>query len=215
MTGTMKIALIGATGMIGQRILQEALTRGHQVTAVVRDPSRVTQQHDNLKVTTGDIFRADSIASAVTRHDAVISAFGPKQGEEQSLVEATRSLIDGVKRVGVKRLLVVGGAGSLEVAPGVQLVDTPDFPVAWKAIAFAHRDALDIYRKESDLEWTYLSPAALIQPGERTGKYRTGTDQLVTDENGESRISAEDYAVAMLDELENPRFIRKRFTIAY
>lgn len=211
----MKLALLGATGTIGQRILQEALTRGHQVTAIVRDPSRVAQQHDNLTVVTGDIFNADSVAQAVANHDVVISAFGPKHGEEEQLVAATRSLLQGVKQAGVRRLLAVGGAGSLEVAPGLQVVDTPEFPEAWKGIALAHRDALEVLRQDGELEWTSFSPAAMIAPGERTGAYRTGTDQLVTNANGESAISAEDYAVALLDEVENPRFIRQRFTAAY
>lgn len=145
----------------------------------------------------------------------VISAYGPKKGEEETLVQATRSLINGVKRSGVRRLLAVGGAGGLEVAPGVKLVETPEFPDFIKPIALAHQEALEIYLEEEDLNWTNLSPAALIEPGTRTGKYRTGTDQLVTDEQGNSRISAEDYAVAMLDEAENPRFTRKRFTVAY
>jgi uncharacterized protein len=214
MNGFMKISLIGATGMIGQRILQEALSRGHHITAIVRDPSRITLQHEKLHVVAGDIFDTDSITKIVKGHDAIISAYGPKAGEEKLLEEATRSLIQVAKQSGV-RLLVVGGAGSLEVAPGVQLVDTPDFPDAWKPVALAARDALTIYRQEKEIDWTYLSPAALIEPGTRTGHYRTGTDQLVTDENGVSKISAEDFAVAMLDELENPRFIRKRFTVAY
>jgi putative NADH-flavin reductase len=210
----MNIALIGATGMIGQRILKEALDRGHQVTAIVRDPSRLPLQHENLKYVTGDIFDADSIAAAAAGHDAVISAYGPGLENANLIVEAAQSLIEGVKSSGVRRLLVVGGAGSLEVAPGVQLVDTPEFPEAYKEVALAHRDALAVYRN-ADLDWTYFSPAALIAPGERTGTYRTGTNQLVANEQGESRISAEDYAVAMIDELENPQYIRKRFTVAY
>jgi putative NADH-flavin reductase len=211
----MKIALIGATGMIGQRILKEALSRGHEVTAIVRDPSRVKVENERLNVVIGNIFDEESIARAVRGHDLVISAFGPKAGEEQTLVEATRSLISGVKKSGVSRLLSVGGAGSLEVAPGVQLVDTPEFPDFIKPIALAHRDALEVYRQEKELNWTNVSPAAMIEPGERTGKYRTGTDQLIVNEQGESRISAEDYAVAMLDEAENPRFSRMRFTVGY
>ena len=126
----------------------------------------------------------------------------------------TQALIDAVKQAGVKRLLVVGGAGSLEVAPGLQLVNSASFPEAWKPIALAHGEALEDYRK-ADLDWTYFSPAAMFAPGERTGIFRLGTDQLVVDEKGESRISTEDYAIAMLDEVENPRFTRKRFTIAY
>jgi uncharacterized protein len=211
----MKIALIGATGMIGKRILEEALARGHEVTAIVRDPSRTVDGSDKANAVVGNIFDVESIVHAIAGHDVVISAFGPKRDEEETLVDATRSLISAVKRAGVPRLLAVGGAGSLEVAPGVQLVDTPEFPDFIKPIALAHRDALEIYRQETELNWTNVSPAALIEPGERTGTYRTGIDQLVVNEKGESRISAEDYAVAMLDEVENPRFSRMRFTVAY
>lgn len=210
----MKIALIGATGTIGQRILQEALTRGHEVTAIVRDPARLSQQHPSLKAVTGDILNPESVATATAGHDLVISAYGPKHGQEQILVDAAHALVEGLRRAGVNRLTVVGGAGSLEVAPGVQLVDIPEFPAAYKPVALAHREAFAVYR-EADLDWTYLSPAAMIEPGVRTGGYRTGTDQLVANAQGESRISAEDYAVALLDEAENPRFIRRRFTVAY
>jgi uncharacterized protein len=211
----MKIALFGATGMIGQRILAEALSRGHEVTAIVRDPVRLDKEHERLRVVVGDIFDENKVAQAVRGHDVVISAFGPKAGEEKTLIEATRSLINGVKKSGVDRLIAVGGAGSLEVAPGVQLVNTPDFPDFIKPIALAHREALNIYLQEKELNWTNVSPAAMIAPGERTGTYRTDTDRLVVDENGESRISAEDFAVAILDEVENPRFSRMRFTVGY
>lgn len=210
----MKIALLGATGTIGQRILQEALTRGYQVTAIVRDPARVSQSHANLRVTTGDIFNPQSLASAASGHDVVISAFGPQHDQSEALVEATRALVEGVKLAGVSRLVMVGGAGSLEVASGVQLVDTPAFPEAWRPIAIAHRDALAVLRT-ADLDWTSLSPAAMIMPGERTGSFRTGGEQLLADEKGESRISAEDYAIALIDEVENPRHIHARFTVAY
>jgi len=212
----MKIALIGATGTIGQRILNEALTRGHKVTAIVRDTSRLTVQNENLILVQGDIFDRDGLAKTITGHDVVISAYGPKFGvdAEQVLVDASKAIVAGVKQAGVGRLLAVGGAGSLEVAPGVQLVDTPEFPDAWKGIALAHRDALEVYQN-SNLDWTVLHPAALIEPGERTGTFRLGTTQLVSDDNGNSRISAEDYAVALLDEVEKPQFIRQRFTVAY
>ncbi|KZE81193.1 3-beta hydroxysteroid dehydrogenase [Paenibacillus elgii] len=210
----MKIALVGATGTIGQRILEEALSRGHQVTAIVRDPARVTKQNENLKAVAGDVFNADSLAAAAAGHDIVISAYGPAHGQEEKLAQAAQALVDAAKKAGVSRLLTVGGAGSLEVAPGVQLVDTPEFPAEWKGIALAHRDALEVYRR-SELDWTNLSPAALIQPGEKTGQYRTEENRLVTDAEGNSRISAEDYAVAMLDEAERPRFSRKRFTVGY
>ncbi|HLC43347.1 MAG TPA: NAD(P)-dependent oxidoreductase [Methylomirabilota bacterium] len=211
----MKIALFGAMGNIGRRIAQEALTRGHEVTAVARDPSRVDLPRNRLTVAKGDVLNPDSVATAVAGHDIVISAVGPgRDGDPQMIVKAAHSLIDGVKRAKVRRLIVVGGAGSLEIASGRQLIDTPEFPAAWKPAAEAHRAALAIYRA-ADLDWTYLSPAAFIQPGERTGKYRTGTDQLVTDERGESRISMEDYAMALLDEVEHPKFIRQRFTAAH
>lgn len=213
----MKIALIGATGTIGQRILEEALTRGHQVTAVVRDPSRLTKQNENLKVVIGDLLSEESVVNAVAGHDVVVSAFGPKfgAGEEHTLIEATRFLINGVKRADVPRLIAIGGAGSLEVAPGVQVIETPEFPDFLKPLASAHRDALEVYRQEKELNWTNFSPAGLIEPGERTGTYRLGTEQLIIDADGKSFISAEDYAVALLDEVGNPQFSRQRFTVGY
>ncbi len=210
----MKIALIGATGTIGQRILAETLMRGHHVTAVVRDTTRLTIHADNLNIVLGNVLDSNSIANAVVRHDVVISAYGPAHDNVGQLMEAARALVSGAEQAGVGRLMVVGGAGSLEVALGVQLADTPEFPEAWKSIAFAHRDTIAIYQN-AKLDWTYLSPAALIAPGERTGQFRIGTTQLITNEEGESRISAEDFAVAMLDEVENPHFVRARFTVAY
>lgn len=211
----MKIALFGAGGMLGSRIAQGALDRGHELTAVSRDPAKLVLTHPKLHKVRGDILDPASVTAAVLGQDAVISAFGPGQhGDAEDVVKAARALIAGVKLSGVKRLLVVGGAGGLEVKPGLQLVDTPGFPAAYKPVALAHREALGVYRT-SDLDWTYLAPAALIQPGTRTGKYRSGGDQLLTDAKGESRISAEDYAVAMLDELESPKHRRARFSVAY
>jgi len=218
------VALFGATGTIGQRILNEALSRGHKVTAIARDPSKISEKRPNLTVKQGDILTPESVATAAAGHDVVVSAYGPGvSGDPQQLIAAARSLIEGVVAANRKagksiRLIVVGGAASLEIAPGQILLDSPNFPPAWKAIASAARDALQVYRTEAGkagVDWTYFSPAAFIQPGERTGKYRTGTDQLVADAKGESRISAEDYAVALLDEVEKPQFIRKRFTVAY
>jgi putative NADH-flavin reductase len=212
----MKIVLFGASGTIGGSIAGEAMVRGHQVTAVVRDPTRVGLRHPALNVVAGDVLDPASVASVVAGHDVVASAVGPRlpDDEPKLVVDAAWSLIDGLARAGVSRLVVVGGAGSLEVAPGVQLVDTPEFPEAWKGIALAHRDSLEVYRG-ADLDWTYISPAALIRPGKRTGRYRTGGDQLLTDEEGESLISVEDFAVAFLDEIENGRFVRQRITVAY
>lgn len=211
----MNIVVYGASGMIGQRITQEALKRGHKVTAVVRHPAKFTLTHPELTVKEGNIFDLEDSARTIAGHDAVINATRQSLNEPgQNFVDAAHAFIAATKRAGVSRLIVVGGAGGLEVAPGLQLVDSPNFPPAWRPGALSLRDALDVYRA-ADLDWTYFSPAGLIAPGERIGHYRTGTDQLVTDEKGESRISAEDYAVALLDELETPRFIRRRFTAAY
>ncbi len=211
----MKIALFGASGTIGQRIAQEALRRGHQVTAIVRDPAGVQISDPQLTVTQGNVLDPANVAQVAAGHDVVVSAISPRGQSLQAVPDAAHSLLDGVKRAGVKRLVIVGGVGSLEVAPGLRLADTPDFPAAWKGIAQAHHEALDVYRQNSDVDWAYASSAAFIAPGERTGTYRLGTDQLVTDEKGESRISAEDFAVALLDEIEQPRFSRQRFTAAY
>jgi putative NADH-flavin reductase len=213
----MKITLYGATGMIGQRVLREALERGHTVTAIARDPSKVTEQSPNLSAQAGNVLDRSGIAHAVAGQDAVISASAPSGGQPpETLTEAAHSLIAGLTQAGVKRLVMVGGAGSLEIAPGVQLLDSGKIPEAWLPMVRAHRDALNILRTEADaLDWTYFSPAALIEPGERTGTFRLGGDQLLTDADGSSRISAEDYAVALLDEIEKPAHIRQRFTAAY
>jgi uncharacterized protein len=208
----MKVVLFGASGMIGARVLQELLRRGHEVTAVARHPEKITAP--GAKAVKGDVTDEASVSAIAKGADAVISAYAPPQDDPQSVVAATRALLAGLAKAGVKRVIVVGGAGSLEVAPGVQLVDAPNFPEQWKGIALAHRDVLPVL-KESKLDWTYLSPAAFIQPGERTGKFRLGGTRLVTDEKGESRISAEDFAVALVDELEFPAYLRQQFTVAY
>jgi hypothetical protein len=208
----MRVVLFGASGMIGSRILEELLSRGHQVTAVVRNPEKVTAK--GVTVVKGDVTDAISVAAAARGAEAAISAYAPPQDQPETQLAATRSLVAGLKAAGVGRLIAVSGAGSLEVAPGVQLVDTPNFPAAWKPIALAHREALPIL-KGSSLEWSALSPAALIEPGKRTGKFRLGGTALVVDEKGESRISAEDYAVALVDELEKPKHVRQQFTAAY
>jgi hypothetical protein len=211
----MNVVLIGATGMIGSRILKELLSRGHHVKALMRNPAKLAPQ-PNLDVVEGNIFRAADVAQAAAGADAVISAYGPGTDRDGAgrLLDAMEGLMTGLARAGVRRVIVVGGAGSLFVAPGLQLVDAPNFPAAWKAIALAHREALELLRK-SDLDWTYLSPAAEIAPGERTGKFRLGEDDLLTDASGHSRISAEDFAIALVDELEQGKHIRKRFTVAY
>ena len=211
------IVLLGATGMIGQRILMEGLSRGHRVTAVTRETSRTGEHRQNLDYRVGDIFKPETIAAAAVDHDVVVSAYGPGPGDANLVLKAAHSLVDAMTRVEPIRLIVVNGAGSLEVKPGLQLVDTPDFPPAWKALALAHRDALDVYRKAgfAEFDWTVVCPSALIEPGTRTGKYRTALDQLFVDGQGKSRISAEDFAVAILDEIEKPQYDGKRFTVGY
>jgi putative NADH-flavin reductase len=212
----MKIAVFGASGRIGSRIITEALNRGHDVTAVVRKPETYTVIHEHLKVARGDIFESQSVEGAVFDHDVVVSAYSPSHGAAaSSIAEVVLPLTKGLKQAHVKRLIVVGGAGSLEVSPGVQVVDTPDFPAEFKAVASAHRDALKAYQKEKELDWTYVSPSAEILPGERTGRFRVGTTQLLTDDQGKSHISMEDFAVAIVNEIENPHFIKKQFTVGY
>jgi len=215
MAKTLKIALFGATGMIGSRIAAEAARRGHQVTALSRNPERVPTDIPNLKAAQADVTDAASVAAAARGQDVVASAYSPPADNVAMIGKATRALIDGTREAGVKRLVVVGGAGSLEVAPGKQLVDTEGFPAAYKAVALAHRDILPTLRAASDLDWTFFAPAALIQPGERKGTFRTGAGALIVDAQGNSSISAEDYAVAFVDELEQGRFVHQLATVAY
>lgn len=212
----MKIAIFGAGGNIGSRIVDEALSRGHDVTALVRHPENYTKTHEHLYVAKSDIVNSQDVESGVFDHNAVVSAYNFTKGAApSSIAEVAIPLLNGLKQAGVKRLIIVGGAGSLEVAPGLQLVDTPDFPAEFKDAALAHRDALKVYQKEKELDWTYISPSAYIEPGQRTGIFKIGKDQLITDENGQSHISMEDFAVAIVDELENPKYVRERFTVGY
>jgi putative NADH-flavin reductase len=213
----MNLALIGANGKIGSRILQEALNRGHSVTGISRNPDYII---NNKKLTwvKADVLDPDALATAIKGHDTVISAFGidwHKPDTYHLFSDVARSLIDAAKKVGVKRIINVGGAGSLEVAPGLQLVDTPSFPETWRKGADEQRKSLEIFRIEKDLDWTFFSPAIIIEPGPRTGKFRIGKDNPVFDEKGNSTISYDDYALALIDELENPHYIKQRFTIGY
>ncbi|RYG36549.1 NAD(P)-dependent oxidoreductase [bacterium] len=211
----MNIALYGATGTIGQRILDEAVRRGHTVTAISRRPSSEAAR-DGVTVVAGDILDTENVAQTVKGHDAVVCAITLDHENPNAAEETVDSLRKGLAGAGVSRLLIVGGAGSLEVAPGQLLFHTPDFPEAWRAGALEHGKVLELIRaKGESLDWTYFSPAALIEPGERTGRFRLGGDQLVTDAEGNSRISVEDYAVALVDELENPQHVQSRFTIGY
>ncbi|HSQ92600.1 MAG TPA: NAD(P)-dependent oxidoreductase, partial [Nitrospiraceae bacterium] len=179
----MKIALIGATGFVGSAILKEALDRGHEVAAIVRNPGKLTP-HAKLHMKKGDVYNEDEVVRLVTGHDAVISAFNPGWSNPDiynQQVKGARSIINGVKKAGVKRLLFVGGAGSLEVKPGIQSVDLPEFPEEYKQGALATREALNLLRKEPSLDWSFLSPSADLFPGQRTGTFRLGTDQLLVD----------------------------------
>ena len=216
----MRITVFGATGNVGRRIALEALRRGHEVTGVVRDPAAVQAPDPRVQLVRGDATSAESVASVVKGSDAVVSAISPRPNQRglpaPKLVDNARALIAGLRSAGVKRVLYVGGASSLEVAPGKQLLDQPDFPDAYKAEAIEGRDALRVWRSEAaGLDWTYLSPAAEIGPGERTGKYRTTADTLLVDAEGKSFITFEDYAVAVLDELEKPQHVGQRFGVAY
>jgi putative NADH-flavin reductase len=212
----MRIALFGITGNAGRRIASEALDRGHFVVGVVRDTTKGSTEHPNLTMFAGNVLDPASVAEAVKDCDAALSAVGPGNFEHTTfLADAAKALIAGLVQADVKRLLFLGGAGTLEVAPGVQLVDSPGFPDAWKGIALAHRDAWEIFKAGPDLDWTYIAPAAMLEPGPRTGHYRTGTNNLVVNEKGESRISMEDYAVAMIDELEHPKHLRQRMSVGY
>jgi uncharacterized protein len=215
MQKSLKIALFGATGMIGSRVAAEAAARGHQVTALSRDPSRGAQGLANVKAAKADLFDAASIATALAGQDVVASAYAPPQDDALKIVDASKALVAGARAAGIKRLVVVGGAGSLEVAPGKQLVDAEGFPAAYKTIALAHREAFAFYRTVTDLDWTFYAPAAMIAPGTKTGKFRTGAGTLIADASGNSAISAEDYAVAFVDEIEQAHFVRQIATVAY
>jgi uncharacterized protein len=213
-----KIVVFGASGAIGRAITAELLERGHTVTAATRRGAPV--EGLVVQAVTGDASDPGSVAKLAAGQDAVVSATGPRRGSgedpEECLLSAARGLAEGLRRVGVRRLVVVGGAGSLEVASGQRLVDSPDFPPAWKATALAHARTLDeVYRSIDDLDWTYVSPARAIGPGERTGEFRIGGDQLLVDDSGQSRISIPDFAIAFADELEDGEAFRRRITVAY
>jgi uncharacterized protein len=210
-----KVLIFGASGNIGSAIAKELVRRGHSVTAATRSGAPI----DGLDVPVQKASAADpeTVARLAAGQDAVASAVGPRHGadnDEAVLVGAALGLIEGARKAGVKRLVVLGGAGSLEVAPGVRLVDTPRFPAEWKPNALAQAAALRLFRTVEDLDWTYISPPALIERGAQTGTYRRGSDQLLTDANGNSRITYPDYAIAYVDELEQGNALRQRITVA-
>ncbi|MGX9461192.1 NAD(P)-dependent oxidoreductase [Shewanella sp. A14] len=212
----MKIAVLGATGWIGGTIMQEAISRGHDVVAVVRDKSKVSQ---NVAVRTLDLttMTSDAVASAFADVDVVITSIGGRAAQNHQVVAQTaKQLLQYLPQAGAPRLLWVGGAGSLDVAPGVTLVSTPEFPEDYKAEAIAQGEALAVFRDtHSAIEWTYVSPAANIFPGESEGPYRLGGDEFFTDAQGQSRVSVVDYAKAMLDEAESAKHINQRISVAY
>ncbi|WP_367138565.1 NAD(P)-dependent oxidoreductase [Saccharothrix sp. HUAS TT1] len=212
----MKIALFGASGHIGSAIADELLSRGHEVTAVTRSGSG--DARPGLTVKSGDITDPETVIALVEGHDAVASAVGPKVGvenDEEILLGAARSLVEALPKTDVRRVVVLGGAGSLKTPSGERVVDNPHFPAMWKANALAQIAVLDLFRTVDDLDWTFISPAAHIEPGERTGEYRVGGDDLLVDENGDSNISIPDYAVAFVDELEKGNAIKRRIGVAY
>lgn len=215
-----KIVIFGGSGMIGQRAVREALSRGHEVTAVVRNPSKVTEEHPSLTVQGADVTDAAAVEKIITGADAVISTVSPRtpgiepkqqvEANIDSLVAALRALGDGAPY-----LVVVGGAGSLLVGSGERLIDQPFFPDIYKPEALAHAAGLEKLRGVSDVAWTYVSPAGVIAPGERTGTFRLGDDYLLADAEGNSNISAEDYAIVLIDEAETRAHAGRRFTAAY
>lgn len=203
-----KIAILGITGRAGSRIASELLARHHSVTGIARHVEDIAAR-PGLRLEQADALSASGLAPVLRGHDVLISATRFADGPDAT------TLIAAAKQAGVPRLLVVGGAGSLAVAPGRALIDTPEFPEAYKAEARAGSVMLAALRQEKELDWTFLSPSALFAPGERTGKFRIGSDALLADASGKSWISMEDYAIAMADEVEAPKHPRQRFTVGY
>lgn len=216
----MKIALIGATGFVGTHLLEEALERGYEVTAIVRDPSKISNPSEKLTVVKGDINEVDALAAQLKGHDVIVSAFNPgwtNPNIYDDFVAGSKAIEAAAVKSGVKRLIVIGGAGSLYIN-GQQLVDGPHFPAEYKAGATAARDYLNVLKENKVLDWTFFSPAIEMHPGitnGRTGQYRLGTESPVFAENGRSVLSVQDLAVVIIDEVANAQFLKKRFTAAY
>lgn len=212
----MKVALIGATGFVGSAALTEGVSRGYEITAIVRDTAKV-EKLAGVTALSVDINNVDALAAALLGHDAVINAYNPgwtNPNIYEDALKGNQSIQEAVKKAGIKRLLVIGGAGSLYIGDG-QLVDSPQFPKEYYPGASAARDYLNILKEEVELDWTFLSPAINLHPGERTGNFRLGTENPVFDEHGKNDISVADLAVAIFNELENNQFIKSRFTLGY
>ncbi|RYY73197.1 MAG: NAD-dependent epimerase/dehydratase family protein [Gammaproteobacteria bacterium] len=203
----MKIAIVGATGFIGQYIFNEAVSRDHRVTALVRDPSKIIAA-EKAEAKKLDVQNSVELTRALTAQDAAIISLHYEDQDMAGIVKA-------IKASHIKHVLFIGGAGSLKNANGVELLDTPKFPEQWKATAYAAKNLLTLLEDEKELSWTYASPSAFIEPGERTGKFRLGRDQLLFNAKGESKISTQDFAIAVMDELEKPIHTQQRFTVGY
>jgi uncharacterized protein len=209
----MNVVVYGATGNSGSEIVKELLRRGHKVTGVARNVDSLKSQPE-VTAKTDDLSNVDAIAAIVKGADAVVSAYQPPADNTDALVDVTKRQVEAVKKAGGPRLLVVGGAGLLEVAQGVTLIQSGHLPEEYMPIAVSHEKAAQVL-KNSDINWTYLAPGAFFVPGERTGKFRLGTKELVTDAKGESKISFADYAIALVDEIEKPKHERQLFSIGY
>lgn len=212
----MQVLLLGASGRIGRRIATELLDRGHAVTGVSRSGEVDGVDDPDFVAVSGDATDPDAVARLATGHDAVASALGPGEGENPTvLTTMMEATLAGMDRAGVDRLVWTGGAGGLHVSPETRLVETEEFPDEWEGVARAAIDAYEILAEREDLEWTYMGPAALIEPGERTGEYRTAAGELVADEDGDSYISMEDFAVAFADELESGDAVHTYLGVGY
>lgn len=213
------VTLIGASGFVGTAILNELLLRGHKVTAVVRNPEKINVSNSNLRIVKADVSDTDAMTEACKDKDAIISAYNPGWTNPNIYEETLRNyplILEAVRQSGVRRLLCVGGAGTLFCAPGLRVVDSGVIPDAiMGGVRSLGEFYLNTLMNEKEIDWIFFSPAGTLEPGKRTGKFRLGKDDLIVDENGNSHISVEDYAVAMVDELENPKHHYERFTIGY
>jgi putative NADH-flavin reductase len=218
----MKVALIGASGFVGSKILAEALQRSHQVTAIVRNPEKI-QPDKNLNTKKADVLNVDELSKLLAGHDVIVSAFNPARGVAGAHVydlhvQGHKAILAAAKKSGVKRFLGVGGAASLKTPEGIELIDSPQFPAAYEQFKPGIRGTRELYyllKQEPALDWVFIAPSVVIAPGERTGKFRIGKDHVLYNDKGESKISLEDYAVALVDEMERPQHHNERITIGY